>query len=216
MRSLVADERYDTSDDTLRLPSLPSSFVPESLAREASVVPENPAPRAAERKIAVLGPTLRFKGDLSAQEDLILQGRIEGSIHQAQRIVIAAGGAVIGTVHARVVLVDGNVQGDLHGFESVTVRETGRVVGNIFAPRVVLIDGAVFNGRIDMSGDAVVARGDIREANAGAGKTSNGTRLESPTMNRALQPVAEQTDKVPTQKVMMVPPAPRAGRAAVG
>ena len=204
MRSLVADEQYDTSDETLRLPSLPSSFVPESLARAvaAAAAADNPAPRAADLKIAVLGPTLRFKGDISAEEDFILLGRIEGSIHQAQRIVIASGGAVVGTIHARVVVVDGNVQGDLHGSESVTVHKTGRVVGNIFAPRVVLVDGAVFNGRIDMSGVAAVGRDGNQDANASAGKISNATRVEPTEKN------------VPTQKVIMVPPAPMRERAA--
>jgi cytoskeletal protein CcmA (bactofilin family) len=213
MRSLAADERFDTSDDTVRLPSLPSSFAAESLAGEASVVLESSTPQAADRKIAVLGPTLRFKGELSAQEDFILQGRIEGSIHQAQRIVIAGGGVVVGTVHARVIAVHGNVEGDLHGSESVTIQKTGRVVGNIFAPRVVLVEGAVFNGRIDMSGDSVVARDENREVHAGAGKTSSATRLESPMMNRILQLAVEQPDKPATQKVTLVPPASREGRA---
>jgi cytoskeletal protein CcmA (bactofilin family) len=150
MRTLVADPRLEISDETARLPSLPSSFLPES--------PEDPTSVAADRSIAVLGPTLRFKGDLTAQEDFILRGRVEGSIHQAQRIVIATEGVVIGSIHARVVVVDGNVEGDLHGVESVTVQKTGRVVGNIFAPRVALVEGAVFNGRIDMSGTATIAQ----------------------------------------------------------
>jgi cytoskeletal protein CcmA (bactofilin family) len=213
MRSLAADERYDTSDDTVRLPSLPSSFAPESLAGETSAVLENSTPQAADRRIAVLGPTLRFKGDISAQEDFILQGRVEGSIHQAQRIVIAGGGVVVGTIHARVIVVHGNVEGDLHGVESVTVQKTGRVGGNIFAPRVVLIEGAVFNGRIDMSGDSVADRDENREVNAGIDKPSSGTRIESPMMNRILQLAAEQSNKAPTQKVIMVPPSTREGRA---
>lgn len=214
MRSLVADEEHDTSDDTLRLPSLPASFAPEPPPREVSVALENPMPQAADRKTAVLGPTLRFKGDISAQEDFILLGRVEGSIQQAQRIVIAGSGAVVGTIHARVVVVHGNVQGDVHGLESVTVQKTGRVVGNIFAPRVVLVDGAVFNGRIDMSGDAVADRDENREADAGAGKASTGSRIESPIMNRVLQLATEQTDKLPGQKVILVPPPAREGRAA--
>ena len=215
MHSLVADDRDDTSDDTARLPSLPSSFVPGALTHEASAAIENPTPRAADLKIAVLGPTLRFKGDISAQEDFILQGRIEGSIHQAQRIVIASGGAVVGTVHARVVVVDGNVQGDLHGLESVTVHKTGRVIGNIFAPRVVLVEGAVFNGRIDMSGAAVADRDGNQGANAGAGKASIGTRVDSSMTSPGVQPAAKQTDKVPTQKVMLVLPPPPVRERAV-
>lgn len=213
MPSPVADQRYDTTDDTARLPALPSSFVPESPAHEVAAAPENPTPRAADLNTAVLGPTLRFKGDISAQEDFILQGRVEGSIHQAKRIVIATGGAVVGAIHARVVVVDGSVQGDLHGLESVTVHKTGRVLGNIFAPRVVLTEGAVFNGRIDMSGTAVVERDGTQGANAGAGKTSNPTRLDSPTRGPGLQLAAQQTDKSPTQKVVLVPPSPMRDRA---
>jgi cytoskeletal protein CcmA (bactofilin family) len=102
------------------------------------------------RSVAVLGPTLRFKGELSADEDFILQGRIEGSINHTQSVTIGTEGVCQGNIHARVIVVDGSVEGDLHGSESVIVNATGRVAGNIFAPRVGLIDGALFNGRIDM------------------------------------------------------------------
>ena len=116
--------------------------------------PSTPAPAhpaaAAARNVAVLGPTLRFKGELSADEDFILQGRIEGSINHTQSVTIGNEGVVQGNIHARVIVVDGSVEGDLHGSESVVVNATGRVAGNIFAPRVGLIDGALFNGRIDM------------------------------------------------------------------
>jgi cytoskeletal protein CcmA (bactofilin family) len=213
MRSLVADDRYDTSDDTALLPTLPSSFLPESLTHEASDAPAERKPSAADHKTAVLGPTLCFKGDISAEEDFILQGRMEGSIHQAQRIVIATGGVVVGSIHARVVVVDGNVDGDLHGMESVTVQKTGRVVGNIFAPRVVLVEGAVFNGRIDMSGASAVNQDGKQGATSGAVKTSSASRVESPTMSPALKLAAEPTNKVPTQKVIVVPPAPVRERA---
>lgn len=213
MRSLVADNREDTIDDTALLPALPSSFFLESLTHEASAAPEESTPSAAAPNTAVLGPTLCFKGEISAQEDFILQGRVEGSIHQAQRIFIALGGAVVGRIHAREVVVDGNVDGDLHGLESVTVHKTGRVVGNIFAPRVVLVEGAVFNGRIDMSGASVVAQDGNGGGDSGAGKISSGSRVERPMMSPGLKLAAEQTDKVPTQKVVLVPPSPVRERA---
>jgi cytoskeletal protein CcmA (bactofilin family) len=118
-------------------------------------VPSTPAPApqaaaTANRNVAVLGPTLRFKGELSADEDFILQGRIEGSINHTQSVTIGMEGVCQGNIHARVIVIDGSVEGDLHGVESVVVNATGRVVGNIFAPRVGLVDGALFNGRIDM------------------------------------------------------------------
>ncbi len=103
-----------------------------------------------ERKIAVLGATLRFKGELSAEEDFVLQGRIEGSIQHTQCVTIGTEGSVLGNINARVITVDGTVEGDLHGSDSVVVHATGRVTGNIFAPRVGLVEGSFFSGRIEM------------------------------------------------------------------
>jgi len=54
------------------------------------------------RNVAVLGPTLRFKGELSADEDFILQGRIEGSINHTQSVTIGTEGVCQGNIHARV------------------------------------------------------------------------------------------------------------------
>src|SRR4029078_11816157 len=141
MRNVNADLRPE-SGDTVRVP------VPRGLQQAFG---QQQAHAPAARDVAVLGPTLRFKGELSAEEDFILQGRIEGSINHTQRVTIGSAGVVQGNIHARVVVIDGSVEGDLHGTESVVVNATGRVTGNIFAPRVGLVDGAVFSGRIDMS-----------------------------------------------------------------
>jgi cytoskeletal protein CcmA (bactofilin family) len=137
MRTFGLDQRQEFTETAAVPPAASRSMPPQ-------------ATPYADRKIAVLGPTLRFKGELSAEEDFILQGRIEGSINHTQSVTIGADGSVLGNIHARVVTIDGLVEGDLHGSESVVVHATGRVTGNIFAPRVALVDGAFFNGRIDM------------------------------------------------------------------
>lgn len=191
MRSFGFDQRQENSTDTVRVPSL--STLPPSDSQHASSAPQTHKPAApaatTERKIAVLGPTLRFKGELSAEEDFILQGRIEGSINHTQSVTIGTDGAVVGNIHARVVVIDGSVEGDLHGSESVVVHETGRVVGNIFAPRVGLVDGATFNGRIDMTGNAAKQSSSSPSHNVK-------TRVESPTINPGQPLSAEETEKV--------------------
>lgn len=137
---------------------------PMRAAPPAAPAPAPTANKAPERKIAVLGPTLKFKGELSAEEDFILQGRIEGSINHTQSVTIGADGSVLGNIHARIITVDGTVEGDLHGVEAVVVHQTGRVSGNIFAPRVGLVEGSFFNGRIDMGEQRAAAARDSRAA----------------------------------------------------
>jgi cytoskeletal protein CcmA (bactofilin family) len=131
--------------------------------------PPSPTPRAAEPRApearmpdvapraSVLGPTLRFRGELSAQEDLIIQGSVEGSITHTQSLTVGTDGSMKGDIRARVIVIDGKVEGDLYATESVNVRATAKVKGNVFAPRVGITEGAFFQGQIEMqpSGAAV-------------------------------------------------------------
>lgn len=226
MGSIGVDPRPDNKAEAGPAPS--SSSAPVSSNRQPAAASEDRAPTAAERKIAVLGPTLRFKGDLSAEEDFILQGRIQGSIYHTQSLIVGTGGSVVGTIRARMVVIDGNVEGDLYGTEAVVVHETGRVMGNIFAPRVGLAEGAVFNGRIDMTGTSSASHGNHPVAAHPAGQPSghpaphpaaanSGTqastsqsgihrRIDSATMSPGRPLSAEETERVLAAKA-----APKSG-----
>jgi cytoskeletal protein CcmA (bactofilin family) len=131
-------------------PRAPEARAPEARVPEARV-PES-APRA-----SVLGPTLRFRGELSAQEDLIIQGSVEGSITHTQNLTVGTDGTMKGDIRARVIVIDGKVEGDLYATESVSIRATAKVKGNVFAPRVGITEGAFFQGQVEMqpSGAAV-------------------------------------------------------------
>jgi cytoskeletal protein CcmA (bactofilin family) len=154
----------------------PSTTRPEP--REPRMEPRGPAPRAPEARApdaraaeprapemrpsdapraSVLGPTLRFRGELSAQEDLIIQGSVEGSITHTQSLTVGTDGSMKGDIRARIIVIDGKVEGDLYATESVNIRATAKVKGNVFAPRVGITEGAFFQGQIEMqpSGAAV-------------------------------------------------------------
>jgi cytoskeletal protein CcmA (bactofilin family) len=122
----------------------PKMLDTQSLRKPAPTAVPNPS------KGSVLGASLRFKGDLVADEDLVVQGQIEGSILHSRSLTIGADGGMKGDIRARRIVVEGLVTGDLYALECVTVRATGRVRGSIYAPRVAIAEGAEFNGRIDM------------------------------------------------------------------
>ena len=111
----------------------------------------NPYNSATDRA-SVLGPTLYFKGDLSAEEDLLIQGRVEGTITHTQRLTVGPQGTVKANIRAQLIIVEGTVDGDLTADKSVFVKEGAKVIGNIFAPTVSILEGASFSGRIDMDG----------------------------------------------------------------
>jgi cytoskeletal protein CcmA (bactofilin family) len=108
-------------------------------------------------RTSVLGPTIRFKGELSADEDLVIQGKIDGTINHKQRLTIGRDGIVNANIDAQMVVVEGALTGNVRADKSVTVRETARLIGNIAAPSVAILEGANFSGSVDMSGGKAVA-----------------------------------------------------------
>lgn len=100
---------------------------------------------------SVLGKTLVFKGELTANEDLLIQGRVEGSITQtASQLAIGAHGDVKGDITGQRVIIQGKLEGDVRAAESIAIEASANVRGNLYAPHVTLKDGAKFRGSIDM------------------------------------------------------------------
>ncbi len=110
------------------------------------------APTGGRREPATIGPSITIKGEVSGDEDLMIQGKVDGTVtlHQ-HNVTIGQEGRVKADVAGKIVVVEGEVEGDLRGAEQVVLRRSARVKGNISAPRVSLEDGAGFRGGIDMN-----------------------------------------------------------------
>ncbi|MGD8429415.1 MAG: polymer-forming cytoskeletal protein [Ectothiorhodospiraceae bacterium] len=125
-------------------------------APAASTAP-SPSPGAARvREAAVIGPSIHIDGDLRGEEDLVVEGNVNGTIHlQDHGLTIGSKGKVKANVYANSIIVDGTVEGDLYGSERIAIRKSGEVKGNMVSPRVSLEDGGRFKGNIEMDQQAV-------------------------------------------------------------
>ena len=104
----------------------------------------------ASDRASILGPTVRIKGELTASEDLVIHGQIEGSIGPAPRVTIGPDAHVKAGVIADVIVVEGRIDGDLKAQVSIAVRPSANVRGNLEAPVVNIAEGATFNGGVKM------------------------------------------------------------------
>lgn len=139
--------------------------------REVPSLKSDPSPPAASRKTesSFVGPSILVKGDMTGDEDLVVQGRIEGSITlQKHLVTIGKDGRANATVSAKSIRVEGTVEGELRGKEQIVVTRSGNVNGNIVAPRVTLEDGCRFKGAIDMEGAEGGAAGKVTDIMLGA------------------------------------------------
>lgn len=104
---------------------------------------------------AVIGAKIRFIGELVGEEDLLIQGHVEGTVDlKGNALTIGKQGVVKANVLAKTVTIEGQVNGDVFGEEKILVKSTSKVTGNLIAERVTLEDGAKFKGSIDMDMDS--------------------------------------------------------------
>jgi cytoskeletal protein CcmA (bactofilin family) len=102
--------------------------------------------------MANIGKSITIKGDLSGNEDLQIDGTVEGRIDLPNnQLTIGAEGRVKAEVHAKAVVVVGHVTGNLSAADRIQVEQTGIVDGDVKAPRLVIQEGAMLNGSVEMT-----------------------------------------------------------------
>jgi cytoskeletal protein CcmA (bactofilin family) len=99
---------------------------------------------------AGVGSSVVIKGELKAHEDVVIAGRVEGSINVTGHLVVVEAGAhVVGDITATGIVVSGAVHGSLLAEERIQAQVGADLQGDISAPRIAVADGAVVNGRIE-------------------------------------------------------------------
>jgi len=135
----------------------------ESTGRASSDQPSgaNPAPATPARSTggtgtaATIGPSISIDGHLKGEEDLVVEGRIKGTVElKSNTLTVGSQGTLDAEVFAHTIFVEGTVNGDLYASENISIRKSARIRGNILAPRISLEDGAKFRGSIDMDADS--------------------------------------------------------------
>ena len=98
----------------------------------------------------IIGESILISGSLNGDEDLTVRGRVEGTLTLTKTLVVEPTGIVKAEVQVKNCVIAGAVVGNVTATESVEITKEGRMVGDIAAPRVIIVDGASFRGRIDM------------------------------------------------------------------
>jgi len=102
----------------------------------------------------VLGQTVVLKGELSANEDLLIEGQFEGTIALEQHCVtVGANGQVKAEIRARQAVILGTLSGKVAAKEKIEIRRSGHLVGDLTTGSVAIEEGAYFKGSIEILRD---------------------------------------------------------------
>jgi len=115
------------------------------------ITPKVSNPISSNQTPTVLGRSVVMRGELSASEDLLIEGQFDGTINlQDHCLTVGAKGQVKAEVHARQVVIHGAVNGNVTAREKIEIRKTGQVLGDLVATGVAIEDGAYFKGSIEI------------------------------------------------------------------
>ena len=149
-------------DSDSKTPTRPAAATAPQQARET----QRPAART-EPSGSTIGRQVRIEGTIVAEENLAIFGRVQGTIHAHQKLVVAAGAQLEATIHGRQVEVAGKVAGDIKAADAVLLRPSAQLAGNVETPSLCIEEGAFFVGSVKMQ----KARPETGSGAAKAGKT---------------------------------------------
>lgn len=168
----------------------------------------------------IVGESILINGKLEGDEDLTVRGRVLGAITLTKTLIVEPSGVVKADATVRNAVISGVVVGNISASESVHLTREGRMVGDINSPRVIIVEGAAFRGRIDM-GEVAEPRLQERVARPQTAPPAARAVAVRPTAPAPVPvrpqpaPAPARTQFAPTQSVRPMTQAPRPPPAPV-
>ena len=148
--ALFGRQKYESETETEQVatPSEPAVKVPRQPRQPVS---PPPAPMARkEGGVTVIGKGITIKGELLGDEDVKIEGRVEGKITLAKNLLVGQSGVIEADIEAENINIGGTVTGNLIAQNRVEIVTSGTMIGDIKSPRVIVAEGAHFKGNVDM------------------------------------------------------------------
>ncbi len=114
----------------------------------ATAIEKAPAPRTGAH--TVIGSSIVIDGEISGGEDLVILGTVKGRIALKESLFVESSGVIEADIETANVEVAGQVTGNIAASEKVELKANCKVVGDIRSPRILIADGAIFKGSVDM------------------------------------------------------------------
>jgi cytoskeletal protein CcmA (bactofilin family) len=134
-------------------PAPPQPAAPRPAPR-AAAPPASSSPASSDRanpSQAQVGKSLHLKGEITGSEDLYIDGEVEGTVElKDNNLTVGPNGNVHADVQARSITVLGRLRGNVRAGDKVEIRKTGSLEGDLATARIIIEDGAVFRGSIDI------------------------------------------------------------------
>jgi cytoskeletal protein CcmA (bactofilin family) len=142
-----------------------AKFMPvdEKEEEDKTITPEKAPPRNTTR----FGSSFRLKGEMSGDEDLIIEGRFQGKIDlKNHSLLVEQTGKIKAEIRAKNVTIKGSIEGNIYASGKVFISKDGNVKGDIISPKISIMEGAGFKGSVKMKMEEGLKQLPLLERNA--------------------------------------------------
>ncbi len=147
--ALFGRQKFESETEVEQVPT--PSEPPVKIPRQPASPPTPPSPATRkESGVTVIGKGITVKGQVFGEEDVKIEGRVEGEIQLAKNLLVGQTGEIEADVEAENINIAGTVTGNLIAQNRVEIAASGTMLGDIKAPRVIVAEGAHFKGNVDM------------------------------------------------------------------
>lgn len=108
------------------------------------------SPGSTAEHINMIGEGTLLEGSITSPGDIHVRGRVVGKIQAEGRAVLAQEGVVEGEIFASNADIAGRVEGDVHVETRLILKSSARIEGTIYTNRLVVEEGAIYNGKCEM------------------------------------------------------------------
>jgi cytoskeletal protein CcmA (bactofilin family) len=131
------------------------------------------------RQVAWIGQRVKVEGNIISDQDIRIDGSVHGSVEVGQHeVVLGAGSEVKADVSARSVLVGGKIEGDVTATDRIQIQSTGILLGDVVSPRLIIQDGGMIRGKVDVAGHRQNRSNAAATASAAAAPAAMGVARE--------------------------------------
>jgi cytoskeletal protein CcmA (bactofilin family) len=144
--TLFSKKEKEEEASVADVPTAPKS----TFQSTAKNTPKNAPIERTEDSTTIFGKNLNITGNVSGEGNMIIMGSFEGEFNLKGQLKVSQGAKVKGDFNATSIAINGNVEGNLTAAEKIHMDNTARINGRIVTPKVSILDGAVFDGEMQM------------------------------------------------------------------
>ena len=97
-----------------------------------------------------IGSSFVIEGEITSEDNIVVQGTVKGKMTTSQPVFVENSATLEADITAESIEISGSVTGNVSATTRVELKSDAKVVGDVQSPRILIADGALFKGNIDM------------------------------------------------------------------